>query len=281
MVQKDNALQAILADRIFDGFCWHERAAVLIDDGRVLDVCATEAAPANCELHRLPSGALLAPGFIDLQVNGGGGVLLNDDPTPEAMQAIAHTHRRFGTTSLLPTVITDTREKTIAAIAEAKKAAGSDGVLGLHLEGPFLNPARAGVHRKQFIATAEMRDLDWLLELGAAGRSMITLAPECVPPGFIRALASGDIRVCVGHSEAAADIMRRAIAEGLTGVTHLFNAMPAFGGRTPGIVGTAFSDSRRANRACHRCHAKHWRKLVSLQSAGNQSQFARRITCHR
>jgi N-acetylglucosamine-6-phosphate deacetylase len=171
-------------------------------------------------------------------------VLLNDAPTAEAMRAIAHAHCRFGTTGLLPTLITDTREKTIAAIAAAREAAGSNGVLGLHLEGPFLNPARAGVHRKTHIAQVKMSDIEWLSDLADCGHSMITLAPECVPAGFIAALASHGIRVCAGHSEATAEQMHAAMAEGLTGVTHLFNAMPAFAGRAPGIIGTALVNTR-------------------------------------
>jgi N-acetylglucosamine-6-phosphate deacetylase len=244
MIHKDNVRQAILAERIFDGQRWHDNAAVLVADDRIQQICDSGTVPSGCERHQLPAGAILAPGFIDLQVNGGGGVLLNDNPTPAAMCAIARAHRPFGTTALLPTLITDTREKTIAAIAAAKEAAGSRGVLGLHLEGPFLNPKRAGVHRKQYIAQAEMRDLEWLLHLADAGRSMMTLAPECVPAGFIRALISRGIRVCAGHSEAGADVMQNVMSEGLSGVTHLFNAMRPFAGRTPGILGTALSDPR-------------------------------------
>jgi N-acetylglucosamine-6-phosphate deacetylase len=94
---------------------------------------------------------VLAPGFIDLQVNGGGGILLNDEPTPEAMRAIARAHRRYGTTSCLPTLISDTRAKATAAIAAAKLLAGTDGVLGLHLEGPFISRSRPGIHRGDYI----------------------------------------------------------------------------------------------------------------------------------
>jgi N-acetylglucosamine-6-phosphate deacetylase len=244
MIHKDNVRQAILAERIFDGQRWHDNAAVLVADGRIHRICDSGTVPSACERYQLPAGAMLAPGFIDLQVNGGGGVLLNDDPTPAAMRAIARAHRPFGATALLPTMITDSREKTVAAIAAAQEAAGSHGVLGLHLEGPFFNPKRAGVHRQQYIAQATMRDLNWLLALADAGHSMLTLAPECVPAGFIRALVSRGIRVCAGHSEAGTDVMQNAMAEGLSGVTHLFNAMPPFAGRTPGIVGIALSDSR-------------------------------------
>jgi N-acetylglucosamine-6-phosphate deacetylase len=236
--------RAILAERMFDGHRWRDETAVLVEGGRISAVVPWGETPGDFEQYRLPAGTLLAPGFIDLQVNGGGGVLLNDSPTADAMRAIARAHRRFGTTALLSTLITDTREKTRAAIAAAREAAGSDGVLGLHLEGPFLNPARAGVHRKAHIAQADMDDLEWLSTLADCGRSIITLAPECVPPGFIRTLTSRGVRVCAGHSEATAEQMHAAIAEGLSGVTHLFNAMPPFSGRTPGIIGTALSDAR-------------------------------------
>jgi N-acetylglucosamine-6-phosphate deacetylase len=192
----------------------------------------------------MPPGTLLAPGFIDLQVNGGGGVLLNDDPTPDAMRAIARAHRKYGTTSCLPTLISDTSAKATAAIAAAKLLDGSDGILGLHLEGPFISPSRPGIHRSDRILAATTDDLDWLGELSAVGSSMVTLAPECVPAGFVKTLAASGIRVSVGHSEATSDTLTRAIDDGLSGVTHLFNAMPAMGAREPGIVGVALTDER-------------------------------------
>jgi N-acetylglucosamine-6-phosphate deacetylase len=235
-------MQALFAERVFDGRQWRDNAAVLIDGARIVAVTRQSDAPAGCRERRLPPGAFLVPGFIDLQINGGGGILLNDDPTPYAMCAIARSHRRLGTTALLPTLITDRREKMMRAIDSAREVAGRDGVLGLHLEGPFINPARAGVHAREHIARAEMHDLALLRRLGGAGRSLITLAPECVPEGFVRELVHAGIRVAAGHSEASADIMRRAIEEGLSGVTHLFNAMPPLQGRAPGIVGSTLAD---------------------------------------
>src|SRR6478752_1227190 len=129
---------AILADRVFDGHDWHAESAVLLRDGRVAGIAAASDVPAAFVQTRLPPGSVLAPGFIDLQVNGGGGVLLNDQPTADGMRAIARAHRRYGTTACLPTLITDTREQVRAAIAAARSIAGRDGVLGLHLEGPFI-----------------------------------------------------------------------------------------------------------------------------------------------
>lgn len=240
----DNELQALLAERVFDGRCWHEDAAVLVDAARIVAVVRGTAVPDLYQRRHLPAGAFLAPGFIDLQVNGGGGILLNDDPSPEAMRAIAGAHRRLGTTGVLPTLITDSRDRMLRAIDSASATAGRDGVIGLHLEGPFLNPSRAGVHAREHIAQAGLRDLEWLRLLGRAGRSLMTLAPECVPAGFIRGLVEAGIRVAAGHSEASADVIVRAIDEGLSGVTHLFNAMPPLQGRAPSVVGTAFADDR-------------------------------------
>lgn len=239
-----NARKAILADRIFDGQRWHCGAALLIAEARIVAIVGQADVPQSCAQQRLSAGMLLVPGFVDLQVNGGGGVLLNDNPSADAMLAIARAHRAFGTTSCLPTFITDTREKTRAAIAAAQRAVGQEGVLGLHLEGPFINPSRTGVHRREHVVAPDPRDLEWLSDLGGAGRSLITLAPECAPEGFIDALATQRIRIAAGHSEASAAEMSRAIDEGLTGVTHLFNAMPPFSGRAPGIVGTALTEPR-------------------------------------
>lgn len=237
-------LFAISADRIFDGYRWHDDAVVVIDRGVIRCIAPRGQDAGDWPIEFMPPGTMLAPGFIDLQVNGGGGVLLNEKPTPDAMRAIARAHRRYGTTSCLPTLISDSRAKATAAIAAAKLLAGTDGILGLHLEGPFINPSRRGIHRSDYILAATRVDLDWLEELSAAGSSMVTLAPECVPAGFVKTLAASGIRVSVGHSEAASDTLIRAIDEGLSGVTHLFNAMPAMRAREPGIVGVALTDER-------------------------------------
>jgi N-acetylglucosamine-6-phosphate deacetylase len=200
--------------------------------------------PKDLSRTRLPKATFLAPGFIDLQVNGGGGILLNDQPTADGMRAIARAHRRFGTTGCLPTLITDTRERLQFAIAAARSVSGRDGVIGLHLEGPFISPKRPGVHRPDRIAQPVAGDLEQLCELASAGQSMVTLAPECVPAGFVRTLAASGVRVSIGHSEASAAIVMRAVADGATGVTHLFNAMPPLSAREPGIVGVALADNR-------------------------------------
>ena len=235
---------AISADRIFDGYRWHDDSVILIEGGVVQRVAPVDQSARDWPSEVMPPGTMLAPGFIDLQVNGGGGILLNDAPTAEAMRAIARAHRRYGTTSCLPTLISDTSAKAVAAIAAAKSLDGTEGILGLHLEGPFISRARPGIHRPDRILSATTDDLDWLGQLSAVGSSMVTLAPECVPAGFVKTLAASGIRVSVGHSEADADTLRRAIDDGLSGVTHLFNAMPAMSARQPGIVGVALADQR-------------------------------------
>jgi N-acetylglucosamine-6-phosphate deacetylase len=235
---------AVLADRVFDGYRWHTEAAVLIRNGRIVGLGSAAEVPAGWPQTRVPAGAFLAPGFIDLQVNGGGGVLLNDQPTADGMRAIARAHRRFGTTGCLPTLITDTPERRRTAVAAARSISGQDGVVGLHLEGPFISPRRPGVHPPDRIAQPGAGDLEEMCDLARIGRSLVTLAPECVPAGFIRTLAAAGVRVSIGHSEASAAVVAQAVADGATGVTHLFNAMPALSARTPGIVGTALSERR-------------------------------------
>src|SRR5713101_9318758 len=169
---------AISADRIFDGYRWHDDAVILIDRGVVQGIAPRDQSAADWPTQLMPPGTVLAPGFIDLQVNGGGGILLNDAPTPDAMRAIARAHRRYGTTSCLPTLISDTRAKGRAAIAAAKSLDGTDGILGLHLEGPFISRARPGIHRADCILSATRDDLDWLGEVAAGGSSRVTLAQE-------------------------------------------------------------------------------------------------------
>lgn len=235
---------AILADRVFDGHGWHAEAAVLIRDGRIVGLGPWSEIPPDWPKTRVPAGAFLAPGFIDLQVNGGGGILLNDQPTADGMRAIARAHRRYGTTACLPTLITDTRERMRTAVAAARSIAGQDGVLGLHLEGPFISPQRPGVHLPDRIARPGAGDLEELCELAGAGRSMVTLAPECVPPGFVRTLTSSGVLVSIGHSEASAPVVMQAVADGATGVTHLFNAMPPLTARAPGVIGAALAERR-------------------------------------
>lgn len=200
--------------------------------------------PPGASAHDL-GGGLLLPGFVDVQVNGGGGVLFNDDPTPAGIQRIVAAHRRTGTTALLPTLISDhwpVVERALDAVDEAI-AGGVEGVLGLHLEGPFLNPARKGVHDAARLAVPSDEQLA-RLTAPRRGRLLVTLAPECVPPGTVRRLAAAGVVVCAGHSDATYEQVRAALDEGLAGFTHLFNAMSPLASRAPGMVGAALEDKR-------------------------------------
>jgi N-acetylglucosamine-6-phosphate deacetylase len=226
---------AVAADHVFDGATRHRHAAVLVEGSHIVDV--VPRGDASGDVRELPEGAWLAPGFIDVQVNGGGDVLFNDAPTPESILAIAAAHRRFGTTALLPTLITDSADKMRAALA-AVDALDAPGVLGLHLEGPFISPERAGVHAPALIR-APGRDDVTALTAARRGVLLVTLAPERVPPDFIAQLRAAGVRVALGHSMATYDETRLAMHDGLTGFTHLFNAMRPLASRDPGPIAAA------------------------------------------
>ena len=236
------SLTAIVGARVFDGDRILNEAAVLVLDGTVRDVVPVRDVPAHAE-RRVLDGGLLAPGFIDLQVNGGGGVMLNDGPSAEAMGRIAAAHRPFGTTGLLPTLITDTPEVTQAAIDAAAQAAGRmRGVLGLHLEGPHLAPARKGAHLAALMRPLTEADVDRLVEARERiGVLMVTVAVEQAPLPLIRRLADAGVIVSLGHTDAGYDAARAAMDAGARAVTHLFNAMSQLGSREPGMVGAALA----------------------------------------
>jgi N-acetylglucosamine-6-phosphate deacetylase len=232
---------ALTGARVFDGERMLDDAAVVIDGDAIAKLCRTTELAPNIERRHVEG--LLAPGFIDVQVNGGGGVLFNAEPTVDAIRAIGAAHRRFGTTGFLPTFITDRREKMAAAIGavRAALAAGVPGVLGIHLEGPFLNPARKGVHDAGFMRVLDDADLALMTSLGR-GRTLVTLAPEMVPGDAIARLAATGVVVAAGHTAASYETIKAARAHGLTGFTHLFNAMPPLASREPGPAGAALED---------------------------------------
>ncbi len=244
----------IKAMRAFDGDAMTGPVSVTVADGLIV---AVEAARPNDGARAivLPDDVVLAPGFIDLQVNGGGGTLLNDDPSVACVGRIAAAHRRFGTTGLLPTLITDAAEKMAELAMAAPAILAIPGVLGFHLEGPFINPARKGIHPEAHIRRPEPCDLDLLAQFGRLGRSMVTLAPEMTGPGFVAALSAAGLRVSLGHSDATSAEVLEALAQGASGVTHMFNAMSQLTPRQAGLVGTALVDPRvHAGLICDGLH---------------------------
>ena len=234
---------AVAADHVFDGTMLRRDCAVVIEASCIRAVMGRNELPAAMPIHHLPRGAWLAPGFIDTQVNGGGDVLFNDDPSPRGIAAIAAAHRRFGTTALLPTLLSDTPEKMRAARDAIEAAAGIDpSVIGLHYEGPYLSPDKAGVHDRGMLRRLEPGDVGLLAPL-RRGVTLVTLAPEQVPGGFIAQLAGAGVRVSLGHSMANYAQTRAALSEGLTGFTHLFNAMRPLASREPGPIAAALEES--------------------------------------
>ncbi|WP_395019227.1 N-acetylglucosamine-6-phosphate deacetylase [Dongia sp.] len=232
---------ALIGATVFDGTRLRDGQAVLIEAGKITGVMPEAKLPKGVEKQAV--SGLLAPGFIDVQVNGGGGVLFNETRTIAGIAAIGAAHRRFGTTGYLPTFITDTQASMAEAIkaADAAMQARTPGVLGIHLEGPFLNPERKGIHRADLMRSISDQDVA-MIDLPAGGRVLVTLAPEKTEPATIAKLTKSGIIVAAGHTKADLATIRKAQGAGLTGITHLFNAMPPMMGREPGPVGAALED---------------------------------------
>ncbi|GHA36239.1 N-acetylglucosamine-6-phosphate deacetylase [Devosia pacifica] len=225
-------------ERLFDGAEWHDDVVIHVENGMITALEPTAGLSGGASLD-----GMVVPGFVDLQVNGGGGTLLNDAPTRESIETICSAHWQFGTTALLPTLITDTREVTAAAIAAGSAAAGKvPGFAGLHLEGPHLSLARKGAHDPALVRPMENEDLQLLVAARAQlPNLLVTVAAETVIPDQIRALADAGIIVSIGHSDAGFDTANAAIDAGARMVTHLFNAMSQMGHREPGLVGAALA----------------------------------------
>jgi len=229
---------------IFDGVNLHENQALLVRGGKVEGVFSGRDIPTNAEKFKLDGGTL-APGFVDLQVNGGGGVMFYDDPSVETLRVTAAAHASLGATSILPTLITQTADKVRAAVdaVEAAIAEGVPGIVGLHLEGPHLSLERKGAHAPALIRPMDDADLTFLFE--AAKRLpvlKVTIAPEAVSLGQMKRLSDAGILLSLGHTNASFDQCMAAANNGVRCVTHLFNAMSQLGNREPGLVGTALSN---------------------------------------
>lgn len=233
---------ALVNGRLLRDSGWVEDQVVLIEGARIKQIVPSDSqwrADITYDLR----GQTLLPGFIDVQVNGGGGVLFNDDPSVASIREIGRAHRRFGTTGFLPTLISDDLDVVSRAVKAAQDAieAGVPGVLGIHIEGPFLNEARKGVHDETKLRWLNEDALGLLTSL-KGGRTLVTLAPERTTPQIIRKLADAGVIVSAGHTNGTYDEIRTALDHGLTGFTHLFNAMSQLSGREPGAVGAALDD---------------------------------------
>ena len=236
-------MKVLYGARIFEGERLHDDCALVIEGEQVQALTRVEDRPRGGEQVDL-AGGVLGPGFVDWQINGGGGVLFNAEPTVEAIAAIAAAHRRAGVTAFLPTVVTDAPRVLEAALAAAREAHSRvPGVLGVHVEGPFIDPKRKGVHPPEFIRPMLEQDADALID-ARAGVMVVTLAPASVPLERIARLADAGIVVSLGHSDASAEEAQSVFEAGASAVTHLYNAMSQLSSRAPGVVGAALSDPR-------------------------------------
>jgi N-acetylglucosamine-6-phosphate deacetylase len=232
----------IAAPQIFDGVAMRGRGTIRIWKGHIKSIAFGDSGRGASV--QLPPNAILAPGFVDVQVNGGGGVLLNDQPTEAGVCRIVAAHRKAGTTGCLPTLITDRSQVIERLAAAAEVCLKIPGVLGFHLEGPAINKSRKGIHPEAEIRVPNGRDLTAIKSFANRGRSLVTLAPECVPASMIDELIGAGLRIAAGHSDATAAQIRQAVDRGVSAVTHLFNAMSQLSAREPGLVGAALGDDR-------------------------------------
>ena len=228
--------------RIFDGSDFLDGKGLLLEKSKVIGILDVSKAPANTRHIELPSDHMIVPGFVDLQVNGGGGVMLNDDQSVEAIRTICAAHARFGSTAILPTLITDTREITKQTLSAGADAARQQvpGFLGLHMEGPHLSVERKGAHDAALIRPMDDDDLQALLTAkNNLPVLMTTIAPENVSTVQVQTLVQSGIKVSLGHTNATFETANHYSKSGASLVTHLFNAMSQLGNREPGLVGAA------------------------------------------
>lgn len=224
----------IHADKIFDGQQFYEHQVLTIEDGKVLSI-DDDTTSVDVVVQ-----GMIAPGFIDLQVNGGGGVLFNDSPSLDNLKTIITAHSQFGTTGMLPTLITD-KVEVMAQAADAMALAikeGVPGILGIHFEGPHLSVAKKGTHVQEYIRA--ISEAEWqILERKDIGQILVTLAPETISTDDIHRMVSLGIKVCLGHTNADFKTAQAAMDVGADGYTHLFNAMSPIESRAPGVTGCA------------------------------------------
>lgn len=240
-------------DQVFDGTALHGGLALRLSNGRTTGLKNVTNLPEKANLR--PLKGTVAPGFLDLQVNGGGDALLNANPTPEAMATMAAAHRRFGTIAILPTVITDAPEVMAAAVDAAIAAKGQEGILGLHIEGPHLGLQRRGTHSAQWVRPFEHTTLAHVERLRAAGIFVkITVAPEAMSKGQIADLVATGAVVSIGHSDTTAQAVRAALAEGASCFTHLYNAMSPMQNRAAGVTGACINSTAYAGIICDGHH---------------------------
>lgn len=235
------SLRALIGADVFDGTTLHTDKALVLDGDVVISIADVASIPGSCE-QVIFDGGTITPGFVDLQVNGGGGVMLNEAPSLDTLRTMSQAHLSTGTRAFMPTLITDTPQITQAAVDAVEQAIALDvpGIIGIHLEGPHLSVARKGAHDPQLIRAMMPEDEAFLID--AAGRLpnvMVTVAPESTSHQQIERLARAGIIVSLGHTDCTLQMAQVAFAAGASCVTHLYNAMSQQTARAPGLVGAA------------------------------------------
>ncbi len=235
-------IKALCGARIFDGEQFFDQYALLVANDKIVGLMPETQLSGQFQRLEL-QGGVLAPGFIDVQVNGGGGLMFNDHTDVESLKTMVAGHRKFGTVGMLPTLISDTAEVSRAGAIACEQAiqAGVKEVLGVHIEGPFFNPVRRGVHQEQYLRVPDEHDLEWP-SLCPSGTVLMTLAPEMVGLEKVSQLLLAGGKIACGHTAASYEQTRAALDLGVDGFTHLFNAMSQMEGRNPGVVGAALED---------------------------------------
>lgn len=232
----------LIPKKLFDGRSFTDNQALHIQNGKITNILPIDDV-ANDE-NVFHTSKLVCPGFFDIQVNGGGGIMFNNDPSVKGLETIFNAHLPFGTTSWLPTLITDSDEKMHQGVDAVISCKGKYGVAGIHLEGPYLNPIKKGTHNLEFIRKMDNTIVELVQKLTKADiPTLITLAPECVPEGSISKLVSHGAKISIGHTNATASQARSGLDEGATCFTHLFNAMPQMLSRDPGVVAEAIESN--------------------------------------
>jgi len=251
---------------LFDGKIWQTDMALKINKGHIETLGKKANIPQGD--HIVTTAHIACPGYIDLQINGGGGVMFNNDPTPKGLRVIGQAHAQRGTTSFLPTFITDTADKLDLAADAVIDSIGQYGVIGIHIEGPHINKARKGTHAERFIRPFDERSLNTLTRLRQAHiPTILTLAPECLPDDtLIAKLVSMGIIVSAGHTNANGDEISSALAQGLSCFTHLHNAMTPMTSRESGTVGAALASNAWCGIICDGHHVCDTTLSVSIKA---------------
>ncbi len=261
-IPPDTASWWLAPRHIFDGTAFRDNAALRIESGKIAAI-----GPVTGKAPVVRSEFIAAPGYVDLQVNGGGGALFNNAPTRDTLATIGAAHRARGTTSWLATFITDAPDRLDQAIDAVIANAGANGVAGIHIEGPHLAPERRGTHATQYLRPFDERTLASVRRLRAANiPTMLTLAPERVEPGTIRRLTELGVVVSAGHTAANAAQIRAALDEGLRCFTHLHNAMTPMNSREPGVVGAALDSEAYCGMIADLHHVSATTLRVSLRA---------------